>query len=701
MAPTSDPSFIAEAFCVVAKCSFYRGKWITASEFARVISCEYCLPDVLAPKLLISALKKTHRNATDRLGHHDVDNHFTLFRKEYRPRGHSTIQNFFVTSDGQQNFGLPVAPEQHPWFFDIVPLSEVETSRPETNKCRISKKIQSKFCELIVEYTTKKPGAKATAQPKKEAPTQPPALPAHPATLTPSVNHLEEQESVAVSTMTDSSSSRQTQRSLPDLTPALLNYQHQHNTTARKRPTYCSPGSKAAMALRPRAGKDIATKRKAGQSSIWNISDGQQSNKSSKSTVSSTSSTTYRNVRDLETTFAAIAKQDHVEGATYLWSLINKKGNEKMLEEFMRLLDVSPRTNENLDTEVVERIKEFVHYHRTGGTRRTEAQQAVDSILTAAAFTADKSFKITPLADRLKVGWHALASSHKRAKTLIQMSQSYSHPKRKEREDCTRDDAKAAILEFCHSEEASNLDTNSFKYITVVNALTGVQEPHPLRVWHYLTVEEQLKTFLTSRAYQKFQEKNTGKTIGKHIFRDSVCNCVKLPGSDSCVDIYMSTVKYYMKALNIKEVHDLLESCECDAHTQQRYANTQEEELHQTSQSASTRTKVWDSYLSGRAEDLIQGSCCKAEEQPELCLEVGIGKPPKMIPWKCSHGLPTACTSCGVSELRMMDCEAVVASDSIVKVMEWKLAPRAGYNKNGEQNTQLEITEGKEKIKQF
>jgi hypothetical protein len=375
----------------------------------------------------------------------------------------------------------------------------------------------------------------------------------------------------------------------------------------------------------------------------------------------------------------------------------------------------APTKNQLVDTQVVDRMRAFVKHHPTGGSRPTQAQQAIDAILTASTFTADtKSLKLKPVANRLGVARQTLLKRQKGAVRMLESTSmtSYKHPVRKQRSDCIRDDATVAVLLFCHSEESSNLDTNSFKFISVLNTLTGVKDIHPLRVWHHLTVEEQLDTFHQSRAYSKFQEKNPGRTIGKDIFRDSICNCVKLPGSESCVDIYLSSVKYYMKALNIKAVQDILDSCECDAHTQLRNYNTQEEQT--INQNATT--VVWDSYLSGRPEDMIQGTCCKAEEQPSLCLEIGQGKPPKMIPWKCTHGLPVACqecdtapddcshrqtqlcNNCGVHALKMMDCEAVVNCDKVVQVMEWKLAPRAGYNKKGEQNTQLEVTEGNEKV---
>lgn len=73
-----------------------------------------------------------------------------------------------------------------------------------------------------------------------------------------------------------------------------------------------------------------------------------------------------------------------------------------------------------------------------------------------------------------------------------------------------------------------------------------------------------------------------------------------------------------------------------------------------------------------------------------LCSFIG-GKPPKHIPWRCTHG---TCVDCGVDKLlRVTDCKAYSDCAMEVHVLEWKLAPRAGTNAKGEQNTQIELTE--------
>ena len=89
-----------------------------------------------------------------------------------------------------------------------------------------------------------------------------------------------------------------------------------------------------------------------------------------------------------------------------------------------------------------------------------------------------------------------------------------------------------------------------------------------------------------------------------------------------------------------------------------------------------------------------------------LCSEIG-GRPPRLVPWRCTHGSGSPpdivdCEGwCGISKcLNVADCCPIFSECNIpIRVFEWKLAPRAGTNKKGEQNTQIELTESSDPLR--
>jgi hypothetical protein len=72
---------------------------------------------------------------------------------------------------------------------------------------------------------------------------------------------------------------------------------------------------------------------------------------------------------------------------------------------------------------------------------------------------------------------------------------------------------------------------------------------------------------------------------------------------------------------------------------------------------------VWEDLLGGQTSNMISATCCKAVEHATLaCQEIQNGKAPILIPWKCTYT-----TTCNDS--------------------------RAGKDKKGKQNTQIELTD--------
>ena len=104
---------------------------------------------------------------------------------------------------------------------------------------------------------------------------------------------------------------------------------------------------------------------------------------------------------------------------------------------------------------------------------------------------------------------------------------------------------------------------------------------------------------------------------------------------------------------------------------------------------------LWEDLLGGRTSEMIRATCCKGKDHPTLAWkEIDNSKAPILIPWKCTH--TTTCDNCGIEKkLHIADSPILSGCTELIPVKEWWLAPRAGKNKKGEQNTQIELTDAK------
>jgi hypothetical protein len=162
----------------------------------------------------------------------------------------------------------------------------------------------------------------------------------------------------------------------------------------------------------------------------------------------------------------------------------------------------------------------------------------------------DKKVAIQKVANRLGTTWQKAKTCSGKASLLIRFGGKYSPFKGKQRSDCSREAAYVAVHEFCHCNESSNLDTESYQFVKVKHQYSGEVETHPFRVWHELTLKDRYKTFLESSAFKKFKEEHPSWDIGKEVFRQLICKCVRGPGPQSCVDLHMSQLKHYMSAFD-------------------------------------------------------------------------------------------------------------------------------------------------------
>jgi hypothetical protein len=486
-----------------------------------------------------------------------------------------------------------------------------------------------------------------------------------------------------------------------------------------------------------------------------------------------------------------LSTQSQDNGATVVKILLATLKRVTMADIYKELLSKLGEVEMADDTILLNRQRDFIQYHTSEGSRDKHVQDSIDAVVTASVWTKEKEVSdaqpdtqgeekvvVQKVAERLGTNWRKVNACSEKASLLIGSGQNYIPFKRKRRSDYAREAAYAAITEFCHCNDSSNLDTESYQFVKVKHQYSGEVESHPFRVWHDLTLKDRYKTFRKSSAFAKFKAEHPDWNICKEVFRQLICKCVRAPGPQSCVDLHMSQLKHYMSALeramrNNPVIKRRVDMCdECERH-----------QLERDSCGGDDSPVMWETYLSGRPVDLIQSSCCKRKEEPMLCYETGRA-PPRMLRWGCTHtksdpflstalpsqdplastappsqdalasttlpsqdplastALPSQdpceslhlpaetpaeqdvplfpdqdpptetpveqevppiagqdCEDCGVEKLlRISECPALRDCQIPIPVWEWKLAPRAGVNKQGKQNQQMELTEGKESV---
>jgi hypothetical protein len=431
--------------------------------------------------------------------------------------------------------------------------------------------------------------------------------------------------------------------------------------------------------------------------------------------------------------------QGNSNGTTVVEILLATLKRATMADIFKKLVSKLDGVVPAEDVILLDRQRDFIQHHSSEGQRTKVVQNAIDAVVTASVWTKeedksdtlpniqevvteDDSVSIRKVSNRLGVPWKKVKACSARASHFIRVDEKYCPYKNIQRSDCSREAAYNAIQEFCHCNESSNLDTESYCSIKVKDPYSGEVEPHPFRVWHEMTLKDRYNGFLDSSVFRKFKEAYPQWSIGREVFRQLMCKCVRNPGPQSCVDLHMSQLKHYMSALD--------QAMRSNPAIKQRVDTCDDCERHRLERDDSEESPVmWESFLSGRPVDLIQSSCCKRREEPLLCYEVGRETPPRMLRWGCTHKKsgprPTQqqqepltstaspseeeqddplvpgqdCGNCGVEKLlRISECPALRDCKITIPVWEWKLADRAGFTSSGKQNQQNELTEGAEPV---
>jgi hypothetical protein len=379
------------------------------------------------------------------------------------------------------------------------------------------------------------------------------------------------------------------------------------------------------------------------------------------------SKTVQRRAEELAYFVNAGASGDAIPAAETIVRMLKRGDMTLVRQNVQRLL----QPEENVDKVITDGLIKFIRHHHTKGQRSKDAQNAIDAILTAACFAlSGKTTSLRNISSRILGNADAAGKLTRLKNKGLEMIASRVHfapTERKTRNDAYREEAACCVSDFCHSDESSRLDTESYRCIKVKNPTTALSEPHPLRVWSEVTLDARYASFAHSDIYKQWRLDNGGKTIGLTSFRAHICPCVRDPTSESCVDLIYSQCQEYMasvrNALKYRpSIKHRIELCQCAMHKCARERRAIMELVLDAPDEQTTTIRVedgillWEDLLGGRTSELIGATCCKAVEHATLaCQEIRNGKAPILIPWKCTH--TTTCNDCGVEKkLRLADC---------------------------------------------
>ena len=173
----------------------------------------------------------------------------------------------------------------------------------------------------------------------------------------------------------------------------------------------------------------------------------------------------------------------------------------------------------------------------------------------------------------------------------------------------------------------------------------------------------------TVQTYKFIYDTEGFKPPGRTFFHQNKCKCVALPTTQSCVDIYVSSLQHYMRALD-----NFLSANWSFKRQLYRYM---------------CPNHKWVKLLKGTVESLVKASCFPKKKYEHLT--VGVGKNAKNLSffdWRCVNG---ECKKCSVDKkLGLTICPIWNNFTLQTNVLEWFEAPRQGFS-NGKQNTQLEV----------
>jgi hypothetical protein len=145
-----------------------------------------------------------------------------------------------------------------------------------------------------------------------------------------------------------------------------------------------------------------------------------------------------------------------------LSKVLKRPGLENMRKLF--LSELRKETDNEQSFKLVENIQAFIHHHPTKGSRPQAVQDAIDAILVAATFGPENKVSLFQIADYFGVSRPLVNTFKARGVEMRVTSAAFKPAERQQRSDCIRAAAKMTVHESCHSEEGSNVETESYEY---------------------------------------------------------------------------------------------------------------------------------------------------------------------------------------------------------------------------------------------
>jgi hypothetical protein len=212
----------------------------------------------------------------------------------------------------------------------------------------------------------------------------------------------------------------------------------------------------------------------------------------------------------LELLLNTVASQDLETAGCILSCLLEKRDLNRVRTE---LLESGRKEKMLVDMQIIENIKEFLRYHKKpkGGTVPSILTAAVEAVETAIMFPSRKS--LTPVKRIIEsIGYShgrpdaRLLKIQEQTVNMINDGRQFKPSGRVTREDSYIDEAAQCITNYCHSDESSRTDTNSYRVYKIRNPADrkDVIRKCEQRVWNEVTWKNRFEAFLKSLAYAKF-----------------------------------------------------------------------------------------------------------------------------------------------------------------------------------------------------
>ena len=138
--------------------------------------------------------------------------------------------------------------------------------------------------------------------------------------------------------------------------------------------------------------------------------------------------------------------------------------------------------------------------NKKGGNIHTQALQAREAVISACKSSVTNDLEKV----RTAIGVSKRIFYKKNENNGIECTVAYKHYKKQKRHSRRTELQKKFVIEFCHSDESSSVDSNRHKCIKIDG------DDHAPRVWNVLTINEQYDSLCWSELAQMYANRYPG-----------------------------------------------------------------------------------------------------------------------------------------------------------------------------------------------